>query len=99
MYQFSTTDYEHLARELTEQITSKSLIQVNIAFENDDQSADIDLKAMIVPTYELETFPHGRFETLQNISPVWCETTTTTLDGVVANDFDFSTLKEYLFQW
>ncbi|MFI3328166.1 MAG: hypothetical protein SNH79_03130 [Rikenellaceae bacterium] len=99
MYTFSHTDYERIAEMVSEQIKSTSLTQLNITLENDEESADITLKALVVPIVESEKLHHRTIKSLHGITPVWWEVTTTTLDGEVINDFDIKTLNEYLEQW
>lgn len=96
MYKFTPHDYTQLAEKLTDSLTSLSLYSGSIEIEND--IADIKLTATLLLHFRQERFPEGEISQLDNITPIWLEVQTTTLDGIEFNDFDFAKFKEVLCQ-
>ncbi len=94
MYNISHELYTLLSERLIERISSLSYYSGVIEFEHDD--ADIRFVATLIPHFHEERLLDGKILTLRDITPVWWEIHTTTLDGEQINDFDFKTFKEYI---
>lgn len=97
MYKITHELYTQLAERLNEAITSLHYFAGTIEFEYDD--ADIRFVATLIPHHSSIELDGCQILTLRDITPVWWEIHTTTLDGECINDFDFKTFKEYLCQY
>ncbi|MFR9619821.1 MAG: hypothetical protein SNH63_01225 [Rikenellaceae bacterium] len=97
MFKIDNTIYKQLAEELAQQIQYNRLFAGSISIDTDD--ADVKFTATLIPHFKTIEFVDDSADVLDDITPVWWEVDTTTLDGKVLNDFDFQTFKEYICQW
>ncbi|MFI3258615.1 MAG: hypothetical protein R3Y16_00800, partial [Rikenellaceae bacterium] len=93
MYIFTSNEYKELSERLRESISSLNFYSGVVEFETDN--VEIRFIATIMVYFRRDHYPEGEVNTLIDMVPVWWEMHTTTLDGDVINDFDFTTLKEY----
>ncbi len=88
--------YEQLSELLIEGINGKGFYSG--AIEIEEEQADHRFSATLIIYYKEHIYPEGSIMQIDNIIPVWWEFHSTTEQGEILNDFDFSTLKETICQ-
>ncbi|MFI3305191.1 MAG: hypothetical protein R3Y68_01600 [Rikenellaceae bacterium] len=96
MYIFSPNTYSRLVGMFLEDLSSLTFYSGTIEFEQDD--VEIRLVATIIPYHRREYCDGSDRYTIKELVPVWWELHTTTPEGEVDNDFDFSIFKDYICQ-
>ncbi len=96
MYKISPNLYTRLAEHIYEEITSPTFYSGVI--EMDDDEVAIRFVSTLIPYFNKEEYNGSTRYTLRDIVPVWWEIHTTTNEGEVNNDFDFSTLLNFIVQ-
>lgn len=86
--------YAEIANRLRDRIGRSNYFSGSVTFT----AGDIDYRltaSLIIHRKEVE-MPDGRFDTITDAVPVWCEFHTSRNGRKRVNDFDFATLKEFL---
>ncbi|MFI3319618.1 MAG: hypothetical protein SNH01_02130 [Rikenellaceae bacterium] len=94
MYLVQTDHYIDLATELCEAIGEEHFYSGHIYLETED--ADCKLIISTLVSFSHVDLPEGEYDQICDITPIWWEFHTTTLDGEQINDFDLETFKRYI---
>ena len=95
MYKISSTIYEKAAQKLCDQVGSNGYFSGTITFTHEEVECRMVVSLIIY--HKRVEMPEGTLESIEDLVPVWWEFHTEINGEELLNDFDFATIKEYIF--